>query len=92
MVRFAAFAFTLGLCVVPAASRAADVIATSPSPHPASCSDFQSAGPNMWIARTPIVIRNGPNTQTINPGLSFSTGITMAGIDLGAMLARCPRR
>ena len=43
------------------------------------------------LGRAQDHLKNYSEAQTLTPGLSFSTGITMAGIDLGAMLARCAK-
>lgn len=57
-------------------------------PSPFRCVDFTHNSDGSWSPLRPVTIQSGDTKATLQPGVSFNTGVTLAGVDVAAELNR----
>ena len=57
-------------------------------PSPFRCTNFTRNSDGSWSPLRSVTIRSGDTKATLEPGLSFNTGATFAGVDVAAELNR----
>src|SRR5579862_601915 len=57
-------------------------------PSPFRCADFTHNSDGSWSPLRPVSISSGDTKATLQPGTSFNTGATYAGVDVAAVLNR----
>lgn len=57
-------------------------------PSPFRCADFTHNSDGSWSPLRPVSIRSGGTTATLEPGVSFNTGVTFGGVDVADELNR----